>query len=199
MLRFLQSKRSVLPTHAPSKNAPAIKAMIGSLAPQGINVVVIMVILRSLSFSIVLEAMIPGTPHPLPISIGMKDFPERPNLRKILSMIKATRAIYPHDSRNARKINNTSICGTKPKYCTDTGYNTVKDQSCQPVGTADRIQTGTRSVREYRVPIHHSQPGPVLPAPKLFQMLLHSHLLSSSSCVFPCNVNLCCKRFDCTV
>ena len=76
-----------------SKNAPAIKAMIGSFAPQGINVVVIMVILRSLSFSIVLEAMTPGTPQPLPINIGMKDFPERPNLRKILSMIKATRAI----------------------------------------------------------------------------------------------------------
>ena len=47
----------------------------------------------SLSFSMVREAITPGTPHPLPISIGMKDFPERPNLRKIRSIMKATRAI----------------------------------------------------------------------------------------------------------
>ena len=100
--------------HALSNNAPAISAIIGSFAPHGINVVVIIVILRSLSLSIVLDAIIPGTPHPLPINIGINDFPERPNLRKILSIINATLAIYPHDSRNARNINNISICGTKP-------------------------------------------------------------------------------------
>ena len=55
--------------------------MNGVLAPQGINVVVIIVILTvSCRFSIVREAMIPGTPQPVPISIGIKDFPERPNL-----------------------------------------------------------------------------------------------------------------------
>ena len=37
--------------------------MIGSFAPQGTKVVVMMVILRSRSFSIVREAMIPGTPQ----------------------------------------------------------------------------------------------------------------------------------------
>ena len=77
----------------PPKRAVEIKAMIGSLAPQGMKVVVMMVILRSLSFSMVREAMMPGTPQPLPISMGMKDLPERPNLRKILSMMKATRAM----------------------------------------------------------------------------------------------------------
>ena len=70
-------------------------AMIGSLAPQGTNVVVMIVIFLSRSFSIVREAITPGTPHPLPISIGMKDLPERPNLRKILSMMNATRAMSP--------------------------------------------------------------------------------------------------------
>ena len=30
-------------------------------------------------------------------------------------MIKATRAIYPQLSKKARKINNTNICGTKPR------------------------------------------------------------------------------------
>ena len=106
-------------THAPAQiecrnKAAVIKAMIGSLAPQGINVVVMMVILRSRWLSIVREAMIPGTPHPEPTSIGMKDLPERPNLLKILSSTKATRARYPQDSRNASKKNKTSIWGTKP-------------------------------------------------------------------------------------
>ena len=89
--------------------------MIGNFAPHGIKVVVMIVILRSRSFSIVLLAMIPGTPHPVPISIGMKDFPERPNLRKILSITKATRAMYPHPSRNPRKMKRTNICGTNPR------------------------------------------------------------------------------------
>ncbi len=91
------------------KIAPAIRAIIGSLAPHGINVVVIIVILLSLSFSIVLDAITPGTPHPVPISIGMNDFPESPNLLKILSRTNATRAMYPQDSRNARNKKRTSI------------------------------------------------------------------------------------------
>ena len=56
----------------------------------------------------------PGTPHPLPISIGMNDFPDNPNFLKILSMINATRAIYPQSSNIAKNINNTNICGTNP-------------------------------------------------------------------------------------
>ena len=78
---------------APPKIAPAIIAIKGIFAPQGIKVVVIIVMRRSLSFSMVRDAMIPGTPHPVPISIGIKDFPERPNLRKIRSMMNATRAM----------------------------------------------------------------------------------------------------------
>ena len=93
----------------PPKIAPAIIAINGTLAPQGMNVVVIIVIRRSLSFSIVLDAITPGIPQPVPISIGMNDFPDSPNLRKTLSSTKAIRAIYPHASRNARSRNNTSI------------------------------------------------------------------------------------------
>ena len=77
----------------PPKIAPAIMAMNGTFAPQGIKVVVMMVMRRSRSFSMVREAMIPGTPQPTPISIGMKDLPDRPNLRKIRSSTKAIRAI----------------------------------------------------------------------------------------------------------
>ena len=75
--------------HAPPKIAPAIIAINGSFAPQGINVVVIIVILRSRSFSIVLDAIMPGTPQPVPISTGIKDLPESPNLRKIRSSTNA--------------------------------------------------------------------------------------------------------------
>ena len=94
MTAAIPTKKALRETHqALPKNAPAIRAIIGSFAPHGIKVVVIMVIFLSLSCSIVLEAMTPGTPQPVPISIGIKDFPESPNLRKIRSMIKATLAI----------------------------------------------------------------------------------------------------------
>ena len=93
----------------PPKIAPAIIAIKGTFAPQGMKVVVMIVIRRSFSFSIVLDAMTPGTPQPIPISIGMKDLPERPNLRKIRSMMNAIRAIYPQYSRNASRMNSTSI------------------------------------------------------------------------------------------
>ena len=77
----------------PPKSAPAMRPMIGILAPQGIKVVVMIVIRRSRSFSMVREAITPGTPQPMPTSIGMKLLPERPKRRKIRSMIKAIRAI----------------------------------------------------------------------------------------------------------
>ncbi len=94
MIAAIPMKYALVATHAePPKIAPAIMEMNGTLAPQGINVVVIMVILRSRSFSMVREAIIPGTPHPVPISIGINDFPERPNFLKIRSSTKAIRAI----------------------------------------------------------------------------------------------------------
>ena len=63
------------------------------MAPQGTKVVVMMVMRRSRSFSMVREAMTPGTPQPEPMSMGMKLLPLRPNFRKIRSMMKATRAM----------------------------------------------------------------------------------------------------------
>lgn len=77
----------------PLNIAPEIIAIIGSFAEQGINVVVIIVIRRSRSFSMVLLAITPGTPHPVPINIGMKDFPDKPNFLKTLSSTKAIRAM----------------------------------------------------------------------------------------------------------
>ena len=74
-------------------SAPAIRPTMGIFAPQGMKVVVMMVILRSRSCSMVREAITPGTPQPEPISMGMKLLPERPNLRKMRSMMNATRAM----------------------------------------------------------------------------------------------------------
>ena len=72
-------------------SAPANRAMMGILAPQGMKPVVMMVIFRSRSCSMVREAMMPGTPQPVATSMGMKDLPDRPKRRKIRSMIKAMR------------------------------------------------------------------------------------------------------------
>ena len=47
----------------------------------------------SRSFSIVRLAMMPGTPQPEAMSMGMKLLPERPKRRKTRSMMKATRAM----------------------------------------------------------------------------------------------------------
>ena len=52
-----------------------------------------MVILRSRSLESVRVAMMAGTLHPKPISIGTKLRPERPILRSSLSMTKATLAM----------------------------------------------------------------------------------------------------------
>ena len=67
--------------------------MMGIFAPQGIKVVVMTVMRRSRSFSMVLEAMTPGMPQPVPTSMGMKLLPLSPKRRKIRSMMKAIRAM----------------------------------------------------------------------------------------------------------
>ena len=72
---------------------PPIRAMTGSLAPQGMKVAVMIVSRRSLSCSMVRDAMMPGMPQPDEISSGMKLFPERPKWRNTRSMTKAIRTI----------------------------------------------------------------------------------------------------------
>ena len=67
--------------------------MMGILAPQGMKPVVMMVIFRSRSCSMVREAMMPGTPQPVATSMGMKLLPDSPKRRKRRSMMKATRAM----------------------------------------------------------------------------------------------------------
>ena len=75
----------------PLKKVPATKAMTVNFAEHGIKVVSMIVILRSFSDSIVLVDMIPGTPQPVEISNGIKDFPDKLNLLKIRSITNAIR------------------------------------------------------------------------------------------------------------
>ena len=65
----------------------------GNLALQDINGVRTMVTFRSRSLERVRVAMMAGTLHPKPMSMGTKERPERPIFRSSLSMTKATRAI----------------------------------------------------------------------------------------------------------
>ena len=110
IIAVMPMKYAEVAIHAePPKRAPAIIPMKGIFALQGMKVVVITVIRRSLTFSIVRDAMIPGTPQPEPIRIGMNDLPESPNLRKIRSRTNAIRDIYPHASRKASKRKSTNI------------------------------------------------------------------------------------------
>ena len=90
----IPTKYISVPTQAASaKNAPANNAITGSLAPQGINGVNIAVALRSLSLRIVRQAIIPGIAQPVPITIGITDFPERPTLLNIGSNTTVARAM----------------------------------------------------------------------------------------------------------
>ena len=79
--------------HASAKNAPANSAITGIFAPQGMNGVSIAVVLRSLSLRIVRDAITPGMAHPVPMTMGITDFPERPTLLKIGSSTTVARAM----------------------------------------------------------------------------------------------------------
>ena len=79
--------------HVPPKTAVEMSAMMGSLAEQGMNVVVMTVRRRDDSDSMVRDAMTPGTPQPVPMIMGMKVLPESPKRRNTLSRMKVTRAM----------------------------------------------------------------------------------------------------------
>ena len=78
------------------KNTPANNAITGSFAPQGINGVSIAVVRRSRSLRMVRQAITPGMAQPVPIIMGMIDFPESPTRLKNGSITTATRAIWDH-------------------------------------------------------------------------------------------------------
>ena len=85
----------------------------GRRALQDINGLINIVIKRLFRFSIVREAMIAGTLHPNPIINGINDFPCKPILCMILSIIKAARAIYPESSISEIQKYRIRILGRK--------------------------------------------------------------------------------------
>ena len=88
---------AIIPPASQPATLPAItppnKAITGNFAPQGINVAVIIVKRLSLSCSIVLDAIIAGTPQPEPINNGIKLFPDKPKYLNTLSMTNAIRTM----------------------------------------------------------------------------------------------------------
>ena len=78
------------------------------------KLVSIAVVLLCLSFFIVLVAITPGIAQPVPITIGIIDFPDSPTFLKNLSITTATLAIYPQSSSKAKRKNSTMISGKKP-------------------------------------------------------------------------------------
>ena len=93
---------------------PPNKAITGNLAPQGINVAVIIVKRRSLSCSIVFDAIIAGIPQPEPINNGIKLFPDKPKYLNTLSITKAIRTMYPQSSKIDKNKNRIAIWGANP-------------------------------------------------------------------------------------
>ena len=76
-----------------AKNAPTNKRYTGILAEHDMNGTINIVINLSFSFSMVLVAIIPGTPQPNPKSIGMNALPCNPtNLCISLSITNAALA-----------------------------------------------------------------------------------------------------------
>ena len=114
-MKTIPAKYINVPTQGVSgKNAPTNNAITGSFAPQGINGVSIAVALLSLSFRMVRHAMMPGIAHPVPITSGITDLPERPTLLNMGSSTTVALAMYPLSSRRAIKKYITITSGRKP-------------------------------------------------------------------------------------
>ena len=133
-------------------SAPDTSAMMGIFAPQGIIVVVMTVMRRSFSFSMVLVAMTAGTPQPVAMSMGMKVLPESPKLRKMRSMTNATRARYPHASRNESSRNKMMSWGMNPMTAPTPATMLVNHEALQPRGAAHRLKRVGHDGREARNP-----------------------------------------------
>ena len=89
--------------------------MMGSFALHGTNVVVMAVMRLVCSSSMVLEPMMAGTPHPIPMTTGITVLPESPKRQNRRSRRYATLDMYPHSSSMDRQRNSTMICGRNPR------------------------------------------------------------------------------------
>ena len=76
-----------------SKNAPANRAITGSLAPQGMKGASIAVARRSRSLRMVRQAIMPGIAQPVPMTMGITDLPDSPTFLKMGSSTTVARAI----------------------------------------------------------------------------------------------------------
>ncbi len=128
----------------PPKMAPANRPMMGILAPQGMKVVVMMVMRRSRSFSMVREAMTPGTPQPDADEHGDEALAGQAELAE--DTVHERRRHGPYSRTSSRKAsirNSTSIWGTKPSTAPTPATMPSRIRPLQPIGAPARLQTAS--------------------------------------------------------
>ena len=139
-------------THgAPPKIAPAIIAMNGSLAPQGMNVVVMMVIRRSRSFQSYGK-------HDARHAAACTDEDRNEGLTGKAELTEDT----VHNERDTRHVTarleeckedeQNEHLRNEAENCANTGYDTVKDEALQPVCAIYSVQTAFDDTRQTRNP-----------------------------------------------
>ena len=124
-----------------------------------------MVIRRSFSFSIVRAPMMAGTVQPKPMSMGIKALPLRPKCRRVRSITKAARAIYPVSSSILKKRNRMAIWGrntsTPPTPAMTPSVMSRRSHSAAPKWTSHPPAPGLRtsSINQAMPSLSHF-PGP---------------------------------------
>ena len=137
---------SAFPTPKNATIAPATAVRIGSFAPHEKNGITLIVAVFSFSSAKVRVLIIAGTEQPKPIIIGMNARPDKPNLRKILSKIKATRAIYPVSSIMEKNRNKNKICGKNPRIANKPDKTPSQIKPWNQTGTLPSIAPPTASM-----------------------------------------------------
>ena len=112
--------------------APAIMAMKGTLAPQGMKVVVMMVMRRSRSFSMVREAMMPGTPQPVPISMGMKDLAGQAELAEDTVQDEGDTSHVAAGLQEGQQQEQNQHLRHEAQDSAHAGHDTVQNQAVEP-------------------------------------------------------------------
>ncbi len=119
---------------------------------------------RSLSFSIVRALIAAGTVQPNPISMGIKDLPDRPKRRIVRSMRNAVRERYPLSSNSDRKKNRIAICGknvsTPPTPVSTPSHNKLMSHGTTPSWVSRFSTAGSSNPSSVSTPSDSHPPRP---------------------------------------
>ena len=84
--------------------------------------------------------MMPGTPQPVPISIGMKDLPDKAELPEDTVHDEGDTRHVTAGLKEGQEDEQNQHLRNEAKNCADTGYDTVQDQALQPVCAVYSVQ-----------------------------------------------------------